>query len=103
MSKKAGPFAGMSDEELANFSKLQKQNMAASQSTYGFKALPKNGPFLTPRALAAVLCVSIKTLERMRKNGNGPPFIQFATKQIRYPVVGVDAWIRKNEQGSPPD
>lgn len=100
MNPKKDLFAGMTEQELADFSKQQKQNVAASQSIYGFKATPKNGPFLTPRQLAEILKVSLKTLERLRKRGGGPPFIKFGGGQIRYPVVGLDAWLKNNEQGA---
>lgn len=102
MNIKNDLFAGLSQQELADFSKLQKQNIAASQSSYGFKASPKNGPFLTPRQLAGILKVSVKTLERMRKRGGGPPYVKFGGGQIRYPVVGLDAWLKDHEHGPPP-
>ena len=102
MNPKNDLFAGMTEKELADFSELQKKNVAASQSSYGFKAAPKNGPFLTPRQLAEILKVSVKTLERMRKRGDGPPFVKFGGGQIRYPVVGLDAWLRDHEQGMAP-
>lgn len=102
MIPKKDLFAGMTAQELAELSQLQQKNAAASQSHYGFKATPKNGPFLTPRQLADILKVSVKTLERLRKRGGGPPFIKFGGGQIRYPVVGLDAWLKDHEHGSSP-
>jgi excisionase family DNA binding protein len=74
----------------------------ASQTKYGFVQRPGfNYPFLTPKRVAELLGVSVKTLERMRKDGSGPPFKKIGKKHIRYSVVELDAWwAAKNNSGS---
>lgn len=73
--------------------KLKKQ----SNSYYGFGAEKgKFIPFLTPEKLAEALVVSPKTLERWRREGFGPAFLKAGNKRIRYPVVELDNWVRKN-------
>lgn len=66
------------------------------KSFYGMTHAKKNGaivmPFTTPQLLAKDLKVSLKTLERMRKRGEGPPWMKVG-KAIRYPMKKLDAWI----------
>ncbi len=93
MKNMTGPVAGMVSDVLTNHSQVIAQNKAACQSKYGFKA--KEGffiPFLTPKQAANQMGVSVKTLERLRKNGGGPPFVKTGTKHIRYPIVALDEW-----------
>ncbi len=73
--------------------KLEKDK----KSFYGFKG-SKRGmiPFLSPKELAQHLGVSLKTLERMRKDGSGPPF-RTVSKQIRYSIVSLDIWFAEKE------
>lgn len=85
-------FMVVAEEILLNLAKVQQENKAASQSHYGFKA--RRGVFLTPQELAAALSVSTKTLERWRKYGGGPPYVKIATKHIRYPIAGLEEWVR---------
>lgn len=51
-------------------------------------------PLLPPKALAERLGVSVKTLERWRLHGEGPPFVRVSRKVIRYRASDVDAFIR---------
>ena len=46
-----------------------------------------------PRALAAVLGVTPKTLENWRKAGKGPPFLALSPRKIRYDLSAVHAWL----------
>ncbi len=89
-------IAGMAEEILSNLNSIQQKSAAAHKSIYGFKAKPTNGPFLTPRELAEVFSVSTKTLERWRKSGCGPAYVRICTKNIRYPIVGLEEWVREN-------
>lgn len=94
MKKVTGPYAGMMANLLANYSKYIEQLKTDSKSKFGF--FEKEGfnyPCMSPKRLAVQLDTSIKTLERLRKNGSGPPFIKYATKQIRYPITTLDAWV----------
>ena len=51
--------------------------------------------FLSTKDLMKRLGVSRKYIDRMRKYGDGPPFIKISEKMIRYPVCGYDAWIQR--------
>ena len=42
--------------------------------------------------MAAMLDVSPYHLQEMRKNGEGPPFMEPRPKLIRYPICGYNAW-----------
>lgn len=50
---------------------------------------------LTPDALAETLGVSTKTLDRWRRGGEGPAFVQVGAS-VRYLASDVDAWITAN-------
>ena len=95
MTEPTGSLQSMMKTLLQNQPQLIAANKVASHSVYGFKA--KEGAFitfLTPKQLAAHLQVSLKTLERMRANGSGPPFVKIINKTIRYPIVTLDAWVK---------
>ncbi len=87
-------YAEVITEHKKNIEKSEKDK----NSFYGFKP-SKRGivPFLSPRELSQHLGISLKTLERMRKDGSGPPFVKIRNKQIRYPIASLDTWIAKNE------
>lgn len=88
------PVAGAKDGILTNYTQITQTIKAASQSLYGFKAQEgKNIPFLTPKQAAQQIGISVKTLERMRKDGSGPPFTKLNKKIIRYPIIGLEAWL----------
>ena len=95
MTKLTDPIAGMVNTFLKNNSpKTVVAVIEACQSEYGFVA--KKGfyiTFLTPKQLASHFQVSVKKLERMRADGSGPPFIKTGSKTIRYPIVGLNAWV----------
>ena len=48
---------------------------------------------LTPPEVARRLHVSIKTLERWRAIGSGPPFHRIGLRAVRYAPRDLDAWI----------
>jgi len=50
---------------------------------------------LTPDELSDYLGVPIRTLDRWRSQGTGPPFVRFG-RAIRYPVPRLLLWV--NEQ-----
>lgn len=50
---------------------------------------------LTPDTLAETLGVSTKTLDRWRRGGEGPAFVQVGAS-VRYRDTDVDAWIAAN-------
>lgn len=79
---------------LAKLAAESAQHTAASKSIYGLKQRAGvNTTFMAPKRLAEELGISVKTLERMRKDGSGPPYIHFGTKFIRYPIVTLETWI----------
>ena len=54
---------------------------------------------LTQREAAAVLCLSERTLERLRVTGAGPRFVR-AGRSVRYREVDLEAWIAARVVGS---
>lgn len=90
----ASLFTGVATDILSG--KTAEQNKIAGLSKYGFKTGNAIVPFLKPNELARLLSVSLKTLERWRKDGSGPPFIKTGTKRIRYPIIGLEAWADAN-------
>jgi predicted DNA-binding transcriptional regulator AlpA len=50
-------------------------------------------PILTEKELASWLATSCPTLQRLRSNGDGPPFIQLSTRRIGYRRSAVDRWL----------
>jgi hypothetical protein len=101
MKMKKEPSAlvmGLVNEFWENQPPLSEKLKAECNSYYGFAA-PKGEwgqllPFLTPALLSEALAVSIKTLERLRNEGSGPAYIKVG-KQIRYPIVELDNWVRE--------
>lgn len=82
---------------------------APEPSKYGFQGSYLRN-FLTTRELATQLKVSVRQLERLRKQGNSPPFIRFGKNHIRYVKLALDAWVEElllasmnNADASTPD
>jgi predicted DNA-binding transcriptional regulator AlpA len=51
---------------------------------------------ISNEALADRLGVTVKTLWRWRKRGDGPPHIRFVSGgDIRYALADVDAWLAR--------
>jgi predicted DNA-binding transcriptional regulator AlpA len=47
---------------------------------------------LTQRQAAILLCLSERTLERMRLQGNGPSYVK-ANRSVRYRECDIEAWV----------
>jgi excisionase family DNA binding protein len=52
--------------------------------------LPK---YLTTAQAAEYCNIKVKTLERHRQNGTGPPYIKVGPRIIRYRREDLDAWM----------
>ncbi|WP_114856462.1 helix-turn-helix domain-containing protein [Brachybacterium sp. YJGR34] len=55
---------------------------------------------LTSDDLAELLGVELRTIERWRKSGKGPPFMLFG-RTVRYHPTRVQQWMVSREQGGP--
>lgn len=55
---------------------------------------------LTTPEVAEVLGVEVRTLERWRKAGTGPPFMLFG-RTLRYHPGRLAQWLAAHEQGAP--
>jgi hypothetical protein len=57
------------------------------------------GLLMTPTELSQRLHVSIRSLERMRSDGSGPPWIRVSAGRrrgrIAYPEAGLQTWIEQ--------
>ena len=51
----------------------------------------KESPFLTTVDAATYVCLSRRTLEKMRTTGNGPVYRKHG-RYVRYHVADLDAW-----------
>jgi excisionase family DNA binding protein len=56
-------------------------------------------PLLTQRQASTVLCLSERTLERLRVSGTGPRFVR-AGRSVRYRETDLEAWIAQRVVGS---
>ena len=54
-------------------------------------------PLLTQRQAAAYLNVSIRTLQRWRQQGIGPPSIRLPNGYLRYRLADLYQWLREQE------
>lgn len=59
----------------------------------------RGNPFLNSGQAAHHLGVTVRTLERMRQRGDGPP-VRRHGRSIRYHVDDLDSWSRTNGSGS---
>ena len=62
----------------------------------------KGSPFLTTREAAHYLCLSFRTLEKMRLTGNGPRFRKHG-RYVRYHIADLDARSEGRRQSSTSD
>jgi hypothetical protein len=62
----------------------------------------KGSPFLTTRQAAHYLCLSYRTLEKMRLTGNGPRFRKHG-RYVRYHIADLDVWSEGRRQSSTSD
>jgi predicted DNA-binding transcriptional regulator AlpA len=51
--------------------------------------------YMNTEELAKFLGMGVSTIEQLRLNGNGPKFVKFGKKAIRYQVDDVIQWGRK--------
>ena len=56
-------------------------------------------PLLTQRQASALLCLSERTLERLRVAGTGPRFVR-AGRSVRYRETDLEVWISQRVVGS---
>jgi predicted DNA-binding transcriptional regulator AlpA len=52
---------------------------------------------LNEKQLAAWLGISLPSLQRMRSDGTGPPFIQLSQRRIAYKKSSVEGWLQRRE------
>jgi hypothetical protein len=50
-------------------------------------------PLLTERAAAALLCLSIRSLQRLRQSGAGPKFVRVGKSAIRYRTGDLEGYV----------
>ncbi len=62
----------------------------------------KGTPFLTTREAAHYLCLSYRTLEKMRLTSNGPRFRKHV-RYVRYHIADLDAWSEGRQKNSTSD
>ena len=55
---------------------------------------------LTVEDAAARLKISKHTLNRWRVTGEGPPFVKYGPRLVRYREVVLDAWALQRTRGS---
>lgn len=56
----------------------------------------QTSPLMRPPEAATYLGYSPKTLEKWRKNGEGPAFVRIGSR-VRYRKEALDAWIAARE------
>jgi excisionase family DNA binding protein len=55
---------------------------------------------LSERRLAKYLDLSLRTVQRWRAEGKGPPHVMMAGRYPRYRKADVDAWLQQEQEGS---
>jgi predicted DNA-binding transcriptional regulator AlpA len=58
---------------------------------------------LTERDAAAMVCLSVRTLQRLRVDGGGPEFIKLTARRIGYSQSALAAWLRARSATSASD
>ena len=48
---------------------------------------------LTPAEAAEYLKISVSTLERMRSEGSGPPFVRTSARRVLYQRAALEGWV----------
>lgn len=61
----------------------------------------KMQPFVSPKKLAQMLGVSVRTLCRMRTEKHGPKFTKVGPRTILYRIEDVNEWLAANQSGLP--
>lgn len=49
---------------------------------------------VTEREAAAMTCLSVRTLQRLRIDGGGPRFVKLTDRRIGYLAAELEAWIK---------
>ncbi len=57
--------------------------------------------FYTEADLSVISGIPRKTLQRYRNTGEGPPWIRFGRRSIRYPIKEYEEWLTKNIEYGP--
>jgi excisionase family DNA binding protein len=52
---------------------------------------------LTQQQVAEMLQVSVRTLERWRQNGSGPPFVKVG-RSPRYRLADIERWLETSSE-----
>jgi hypothetical protein len=65
----------------------------------GASKLCQRSPFLTTKEAAHYLCLSFRTLEKMRVTGNGPHFRKHG-RYVRYHIEALNMWSEGREYTS---
>lgn len=61
---------------------------------------PESDPLLTERGAAALLAISVRTLQAWRSKGTGPAYVRVG-RVIRYRRGDLLKWIEKNTSAAP--
>jgi hypothetical protein len=78
------------DPEAAQVSRDHKSRHVRRR---GASRAPRVPEYLTRREAADTANLSTRTLERIEREGGGPPTIRVGVK-VLYPVVDLHAWLR---------
>jgi hypothetical protein len=52
--------------------------------------------YMDQEALAKLLCVDVRTVQRWRISGDGPAFIRCGARRVIYEIKAVEAWTAAN-------
>jgi hypothetical protein len=50
-------------------------------------------PLLSERAAAALLCLSVRTLQRLRQTGGSPKFVRLSKGRIAYRLTDIEQFV----------
>ena len=59
---------------------------------YDGAEVSENAEYINEVELSRLLRISVRTVQRLRANGNGPPFIRVGAKSIRYKLSSCMVW-----------
>lgn len=62
---------------------------------------PRQPEYLTRRQAAELSNLSTRTLERLERDGGGPPLLRVGVKLL-YPIDGLHAWLRSRVEAQLP-
>ena len=58
---------------------------------------------LKERTVAEILNLSVRTLQKWRCTGEGPPFVRISSRAVRYHREDIEAWVRDHMRSSTSD